>query len=59
MTHLSEIEKKVFEIYPVTEKERNCRVEKSKRDWLREKMKKELYEQAAYSKKVYDDKPEV
>lgn len=55
MIILTEIEKKVLERYPVTDKERNCRVEKCKRDWLRENYRKELNE----AKKIYADKPET
>ena len=58
MLQLSEIEKKVMERYPITEKERNCRVEKDKRNWLRAQLKKE-YEQKEISKRIYEGKPEV
>ena len=58
MIWLSEIEKKVLERYPITEKEKNCRVEKCKRDWLREQAKKE-YESQTISKHIYEGKPEV
>jgi hypothetical protein len=62
MRYLTEIEKKVFDKYPVTDKEKNCRVEKNKRDWLREQYKKELTlndEQKTISKQEYDHQPEV
>jgi disulfide oxidoreductase YuzD len=58
MIQLTEIEKKVYERYPVTEKERNCRVERDKRNWLRAQLKKE-YEQKEFSKHIYEGKPEV
>jgi len=56
---LSETDKKVFEVYPVTEKEKNCRVEKCKRDWLRDELRKKIYEQTANSKREYTNQPEV
>lgn len=58
MIFLTEIEKKVLERYPVTEKEKNCRTEKCKRDWLRLQYKKQL-EQETISKKEYNYQPEV
>ena len=58
MIHLTEIEKKVLEKYPITPKEKNCRVERDKRNWLREQYKKEI-EQKANSKQEYDHQPEV
>lgn len=58
MIHLTEIENKVLEKYPITQKEKNCRVERDKRKWLREQYKREL-EQAANSKQEYDHQPEV
>ena len=58
MIHLTEIELKVLEKYPITEKEKNCRVERDKRKWLREQYKREL-EQKANSKQEYDYQPEV
>jgi len=59
MRYLTEIEKKVFDKYPITDKEKNCRVEKTKRDWLREQYKNELNEQKANSKQEYNHQPEV
>jgi len=56
MIHLTDIEKKVIERYPVTDKEKNCKVEKNKRDWLREEYKKELSE---ISKRIYENQPET
>lgn len=55
MIHLTEIEKKVLAKYPVTDKEKNCRVEKTKRDWLRENYKRELLE----ADRLYKDQQEV
>jgi hypothetical protein len=58
MIHLTEIELKVLERYPITDKEKNCRVERHKRDWLRENYRKEL-EQKANSKQEHDHQQEV
>jgi tRNA(Ile)-lysidine synthase TilS/MesJ len=33
-----EIENKVYDKYPVTDKERNCRQEREKRNWLRHRL---------------------
>ena len=59
MIHLTEIEKKIYDRYPITTKEKNCRYERQKRNWLREQYKKELLEQAANSKQEYHYQPEI
>jgi hypothetical protein len=52
----NELDQKVYDKYPITQKEKNCKVEKCKRDWLRAEYKKELIEQ---TKRLYEDKPET
>lgn len=48
-----EIEKAIYDLYPVSKKELQCAMEKAKRDWLRtEKRKKETGQE----KKNYDHK---
>lgn len=39
-----EIEKRVYETYPVTDKEKRCMIEKSKNEWKRFELAKKLYE---------------
>lgn len=58
MIHLTEIEKKVLERYPIIEKEKNCRAERDKRNWLRKLYTIEL-EQEKNSKQEYANQPEV
>lgn len=41
-----EIKKKVYETYPVTKKEKRCRIEASKREYLRAEMVKRLYNES-------------
>lgn len=55
MIHLTEIEQKVIDKYPITDYEKTCKVEKTKRDWLREFYRQEL-EQA---KRLYEDQQKV
>ena len=57
---MSELERKVLERYPETEKEKTCRVEKAKRDWLRLEYKKQLIdEQKRDYSKLQAGEPEV
>ena len=56
MIYRTELDQKVYDKYPITSKEKNCKVEKCKRDWLRAEYKRELIEQ---TKRLYEDKPET
>ena len=55
MIHLTEIEQKVMDKYPITDYEKTCKVERTKREWLREFYRQEL-EQA---KRLYEDQQKV
>lgn len=59
MKGVTEIEKMVYEKYPISEKERNCRVEKDKRNWLRAEYRKQLIEKETKSNIVDKHQPKV
>lgn len=54
-----EIKKQVYEAYPVTKKEKRCWVERSKREYLRAEMAKQLYDERGNHIEVCTDEPEI
>lgn len=50
---MNEMRKKIYEAYPITEKEKKCAMEKRKRDYQRQLYRKRLM-QPHKEKKEYD-----
>ena len=49
---MNDLEKIIFERYPVTKKERRCSIEKARMEMLRSQLKKRLIDEFAGKEKV-------
>ena len=60
---MNDLEKVIFERYPVTKKERRCSIEKARMEMLRSQLKKRLINEFAGKEKIQsfggDCKPQV
>jgi hypothetical protein len=46
------IEKRIMDTYPVTKKEKRCRIEKGKREYMRAELRKRLYNEKETSEET-------
>ena len=53
MTQEREIEKRIYEVYPKTKKEKDCDLYKAKQEYKREALRKKLINEWQREKKVY------